>query len=231
MKRTITESQLKKMITESIYSVLKEQQGNTITIGSPEDGNGLHVTIACDSLGPYAEFDVYGVGSDAGAALDGAVDYLEENGEIGYFCDDDEIAQEYPDDYITCGNHCHLLRRDLVHIQPIKNMNESSINEYQIGDFTKRIGAGLSTFSGKKGSISQKLHNAKKNFQTQGEINDLNELLMKLQKYVDMKMFSPNQTIAELIGNKWMIRGDKQGIKQRAGGLRGNIKQRGGQWH
>ena len=110
-------------------------------------------------------------------------------------------------------------------------MNESELDEYQFGNFTKRVGTGLWTFLGKKGSLQKKFQNAKANFMAQGELNDLNELLSKLQKFVDMKVLSPNTTIAELIGNKQLRKGDKQGIKQRAGSLRGNIKNRGGQWH
>lgn len=112
----LNEAQLRKMIAESIKKVLKEES-EPITIGSPEDGRGCHVTIAGDSLGPYAEFNVYGVGTDAQAAVDAAVDYLEKNGETGYFWDNEEAAQEYPDDFVTAGNCGHLLRVDLFHVE------------------------------------------------------------------------------------------------------------------
>lgn len=115
----LKESQLRNIVAKNMKKVLKEVQSRVITLGEPEDGRGYHVTIALDSLGPYAEFDVYGVGTDAQAAVDGAVDYLEKHGEDGYFWDEEEIAKEYPDDFFYAGNSSHLLRRDLVHIKPL----------------------------------------------------------------------------------------------------------------
>ncbi len=118
-KPRISEAKLNQIVSESIRNVLKEANNGVVTLGNPEDGRGYHVTIAGDSLGPYAEFDVYGVGTDAQAAVDYAVDYLEKNGETGYFWDDDETAEEYPDDFFYAGNCGHILRSDLVHINQI----------------------------------------------------------------------------------------------------------------
>lgn len=119
--------------------------------------------------------------------------------------------------------------------ESVKNVlsaiNEEQLDEYQFGDFSKKIGAGASTMLGRgNGSLTQRFNNTKKNWVAQDNINGLNELLAKLQEFVDAKQINPNTTVASLIGNKFTQKGDKQGIKQRIGGLKGNITQRGGNW-
>lgn len=116
----LTESDLKRIITESVKRVLRENNEDVITIGSPEYGEkGFRVELGNGGL-HSVKFNVYAYnGQDA---LDAAVDYAERKGWNGLFWDEDESVEEYPDDFITAGNHCHSLRSDCFIVRPL---NES----------------------------------------------------------------------------------------------------------
>ena len=116
----LTESQLKRVITESVKRVLRESNENIITIGSPEYGEqGFRVELGDGGLG-VKQFNVYAYNEQD--ALDAAVDYAEKKGWNFLFWDDDESVEEYPDDFITAGNYCHQLRSDAFIVRPL---NES----------------------------------------------------------------------------------------------------------
>ena len=120
MKIKLSESKLKQIIAESVKKVLKENNEDVITIGSPEYGEkGFRVELGNGGL--YSvKFNVYAYNEQD--ALDAAVDYAERKGWNGLFWDEDESAEEYPDDFITAGNHGHSLRSDCFIVRPL---NES----------------------------------------------------------------------------------------------------------
>ena len=116
----LTESDLKRIITESVKRVLRENNEDVITIGSPEYGEkGFRVELGNSGL-LSVKFNVYAYNEQD--ALDAAVDYAERKGWNGLFWDEDESVEEYPDDFITAGNHCHSLRSDCFIVRPL---NES----------------------------------------------------------------------------------------------------------
>ena len=116
----LTESDLKRIITESVKRALRENNEDVITIGSPEYGEeGFRVELGNGGL-HSVKLNVYA--NDEQDALDAAVDYAEGKGWDGLFWDEDESAEEYPDDFITAGNHGHLLRSDCFIVHPL---NES----------------------------------------------------------------------------------------------------------
>lgn len=96
-------------VYENTKKMLKESN-SPIVIGDEDCGDLYSVTI---SNGDYSSvvFNVYCY--SAQDALDEAVDYAENQGWNGLFDDEDEEAiNEFPDDYITAGNHGHYLRID-----------------------------------------------------------------------------------------------------------------------
>ena len=116
----LTESELKRIITESVKRVLIEGNENVITIGSSEYGEqGFRVELGDGGLG-IKQFNVYAYNEQE--ALDAAVDYAEKKGWNFLFWDDDESVEEYPDDFISVGNHSHQLRSGDFIVRPL---NES----------------------------------------------------------------------------------------------------------
>lgn len=105
-----------------------------IRIGDPDgSSNNYSVEIGMNGYTDSLQFIVNDVFSEQ-EALDSVVDYCEENNWNGLFADDDEIAQEYPDDFITAGNHCHLLPSDKVIIHRLNESKKQFIklNESQL---------------------------------------------------------------------------------------------------
>lgn len=103
MRKAITESQLRQIVKESVKKVLRE-----IAVSSYDQP----VYIGCESK-EDAEFSVeigysdyasslFYVGSsyDEYDALEAVVRYLVENGIIDAYTGDEEMAAEYPDDYV-----------------------------------------------------------------------------------------------------------------------------------
>ena len=121
MKIKLSENKLKQIIAESLKKVLKENNEDVITIGSPEYGEkGFRVELGGNGGLYSVKFNVYAYNERD--ALDAAVDYAERKGWNGLFWDDDESVEEYPDDFITAGNYGHSLRSDCFIIRPL---NES----------------------------------------------------------------------------------------------------------
>ena len=86
-------------------------------------------------------------------------------------------------------------------------------------------------FQGNKGAgLKQKFNNAKQNWNTQGQLNGLNNLKQQLEQFIDSGQLNPQMTIAQLVGGKY--NGNKFG---RMSGMIGNrqsqISRRGGQYN
>lgn len=80
--------------------------------------------------------------------------------------------------------------------------------------FWNNLKTGAKTFVGKssgdKGlNLKQRWANAKKNFNTQGEYDDLKDLLTKMRELVNKKQLDPNKTVAQLLGGA--LNGNKFG--------------------
>ena len=68
---------------------------------------------------------------------------------------------------------------------------------------------------------------AKKNWNTQGELNGLNNLAQQLSLFVDAGQINPQMTIAQLIGGKYN-NGKFGRMSGMAANRRGQISRRGG---
>lgn len=82
-------------------------------------------------------------------------------------------------------------------------------------------------FSKNGGNLEQRISRAKKNWTTQGELNDIGDLRKQLEDLVDNRGIDPNTTIAQLIGGKYNNNkfGTMSGMMNNR---KGNIMRRGG---
>ena len=103
------------------------------------------------------------------------------------------------------------------------------LDEGWFGDKWNQIKTGANTLTqtGDMG-IKDRFSAAKKNWTSQGELNDINNLSAQLSKFVEAGQLNPNMTIAQLIGGK--INGNKFGrMSGMAANRKSQISKRGGQ--
>ena len=111
-------------------------------------------------------------------------------------------------------------------------LTENGMDEGWFGDKCNQTKTAANTmFQGNKGAgLKQKFNNAKQNWNTQGQLNGLNNLKQQLEQFIDSGQLNPQMTIAQLVGGKY--NGNKFG---RMSGMIGNrqsqISRRGGQYN
>lgn len=111
-------------------------------------------------------------------------------------------------------------------------LTENGMDEGWFGDKWNQTKTAANTmFQGNKGAgLKQKFNNAKQNWNTQGQLNGLNNLKQQLEQFIDSGQLNPQMTIAQLVGGKY--NGNKFG---RMSGMIGNrksqISRRGGQYN
>lgn len=122
----------------------------------------------------------------------------------------------------------HFLVEDAV-----KNiLRENGMEEGWFGDKWNQTKTAANTmFQGNQGAgLKQKFNNARKNWNTQGQLNGLNNLKQQLEQFIDSGQLNPQMTIAQLVGGKY--NGNKFG---RMTGMIGNrqsqIARNGGQYN
>lgn len=114
-----------------------------------------------------------------------------------------------------------------------KIINESvqsgELDEGWFGDKWNQIKTGANTLTqGGDMSLKDRFGAAKKNWTSQGELNNINNLSAQLSKFVEAGQLNPNMTIAQLIGGK--INGNKFGrMSAMAANRKSQISKRGGQ--
>ena len=88
-------------------------------------------------------------------------------------------------------------------------INEELENEGWFGDKWKQAKTAANTAfqnGGEEGiGLKDRFNAAKKNWQTQGELNGLSNLRQQLEQYVDAGQLNPQMTIAQLVGGKLTI--------------------------
>lgn len=57
--------------------------------------------------------------------------------------------------------------------------------------------------NGNVGTFKQRLTNARKNWNSQGELNGMNNLVQQLSQLLDARKISPQTTVAQLVGGKY----------------------------
>ena len=114
----LNESTLNRIIKESVKRVLRENQ-RIFTIGDQNDdiGYAFKVELGTSSYLGSIFFNVFGVFSEQ-EALDAAIDFCEKHNIDSVFAIPED-AEEFPDDYITAGNHGLAIPSDQVIITEI----------------------------------------------------------------------------------------------------------------
>lgn len=107
-------------------------------------------------------------------------------------------------------------------------IENGELDEGWLGDKWSQIKTGANTLT-QSGDMSLKdrFGAAKKNWTSQGELNNINNLSAQLSKFVEAGQLNPNMTIAQLIGGK--INGNKFGrMSAMAANRKSQISKRGG---
>ena len=82
-------------------------------------------------------------------------------------------------------------------------MNENDAEE----GFFNQVGTAAKTFfsnqNGNKGNLKDRFSAAKKNYQTQGEMDNLQGIINGLSQLLDARKISPQTTVAQLVGGKY----------------------------
>ena len=98
----------------------------------------------------------------------------------------------------------------------LRNMIQNVINEALDNEqgeldegFWNNLKTGANTFmngnGGKTGmeGLKNRWNNAKKNYNLQGELDGMQDLVSKLSQYIDAGQISPQMTVAQLVGGKY----------------------------
>ena len=114
--------------------------------------------------------------------------------------------------------------RDMIEM----SINEAMQDENWVADKINQGKSAVKTIFNKEGGdFGKRISKAKKNWTTQGELNDIGNLRKQLEDLVDKRAIDPNTTIAQLIGGKY--NNNKFGtISGMMNNRKGIIKRRGG---
>jgi hypothetical protein len=95
----------------------------------------------------------------------------------------------------------HMLVEDAVR----NILKENDMEEGWFGDKWNQTKTAANTmFQGNQGAgLKQKFNNARKNWNTQGQLNGLNNLKQQLEQFIDSGQLNPQMTIAQLVGGKY----------------------------
>ena len=121
MKRTIrlTESDLHRIVKESVKRILRESDIPRYEQPVFIDCSSIKDADASVELG-YSDYSsslfyVGECGTDGYAALEAVVNYLVQNGIIDHYTADEELASEYPDDYVEVNGYYFNISQFAIH--------------------------------------------------------------------------------------------------------------------
>lgn len=112
--------------------------------------------------------------------------------------------------------------------------NQEELEEGWLNDKWNQTKSAFNTMTQRNGNsdmgIKDMFQAAKKNWNTQGELNGLNDLIEKLSKFIDSGNIDPQMTIGQLIGGKYNNnKFDK--MSAIANNRKAQIKRRGGNFY
>lgn len=95
--------------------------------------------------------------------------------------------------------------RNIVTESTLRILKESDMDEGWFGDkFNQVKSAGNTLFQkNKEMGLKDRMMNTRKNWKSQGELNDMNNLVAMLTKLLDAKQVAPTTTVAQLVGGKY----------------------------
>ena len=124
----------------------------------------------------------------------------------------------------------HQLIQDCVNESLMERERErEEMDENWLKDKVNQTRSALKTFTNrdKDASMSQRFSNAKKNWNSQGELNGFQNLRDQLSQYLDAGQIDPQTTVAQLVGGKY--NGNKFGkLTGQIANRRAQISNRGG---
>jgi len=83
-------------------------------------------------------------------------------------------------------------------------MSSCDMDEGWLGDkWNQTKQAGRTFMNNKNQGFGQRIQNARQNWNNQGQLNNINNLIAQLSSFVDANKIDPNTTIAQLIGGKY----------------------------
>jgi hypothetical protein len=104
---------------------------------------------------------------------------------------------------------------------------ENEMEEGWFGDKWNQTKSAVGTAFNGEGNFGQRLQNARKNWNTQGDLNGINNLQQQLTQMLNARQISPQTTVAQLVGGKY--NNNKFGtMTGMAANRRGQISKRGG---
>lgn len=109
-----------------------------------------------------------------------------------------------------------------------QELNEMDMDEGWFGDKWNQTKSAVRTATHGEGTMNNRFQNAKKNWNTQGELNNINNIIAKLSEFIDNGQIDPQTTIAQLIGGKYN-KGRFGKMNGMASNRKSQISRRGGQ--
>jgi hypothetical protein len=91
----------------------------------------------------------------------------------------------------------------LIEESVMQVLAENEMQEGWFGDKWNQTKSAVSTAFNGDGNLGQRLQNAKKNWNTQGDLNGLNGLLQQLTQLLDAGKINPQTTVGQLVGGKY----------------------------
>lgn len=71
------------------------------------------------------------------------------------------------------------------------------------GTYNQVRSAGRTLFNKESGDWKERLKKARKNWTSQGELNDINSLIQQLTQLIDARKIDPRITVGQLVGGKY----------------------------
>lgn len=118
--------------------------------------------------------------------------------------------------------------RNIIREAVEQELNEMDMEEGWLGDKWNQVKSATKTATQQGDmNLNDRFNNAKKNWNSQGELNDINNLIQQLSQFVDNGKIDPQKTIAQLIGGKYNNNkfGSMSGV---AANRKAQIQRRGG---
>ena len=117
---------------------------------------------------------------------------------------------------------------DIIRESVINVLNEDEMEEGWLGDKWNQVKSAAGTaFQSGDMSMKNRWNSAKKNWNTQGDLNGINNLQQQLTQMLDARQITPQTTVAQLVGGKY--NNNKFGtMTGMAANRKGQIARRGG---
>lgn len=84
-----------------------------------------------------------------------------------------------------------------------KILNENDMEEGWFNDKWKQAKSSVGTAINAQGNIKQKFNNARQNWNTQAELNNISNLRQQIMQLIDSRRINPQITLAQFVGGAY----------------------------